>query len=76
MLTVVKFIIISDLSPVNPGSKESLLRKIYELYADYPLKNPFYSLDMPIRRELFDSNLQTLLEQHEKNWYYHNVIVI
>ena len=28
---------------------EELLRKIYELYADYVLKNPFYSLDMPIR---------------------------
>ncbi|RWS16859.1 trafficking protein particle complex subunit 4-like protein [Dinothrombium tinctorium] len=65
-LTGVKFIIISDLSPINPGSKESLLRKIYELYADYALKNPFYSLEMPIRCELFDSNLQTLLEQHEK----------
>ena len=26
-----------------------LLRKIYELYTDYVLKNPFYSLDMPIK---------------------------
>ena len=25
------------------------LRKIYELYADFALKNPFYSLEMPIR---------------------------
>lgn len=25
------------------------LRKVYELYADYVLKNPFYSLEMPIR---------------------------
>jgi hypothetical protein len=22
---------------------------VYELYADYALKNPFYSLEMPIR---------------------------
>lgn len=45
---------------------EQLLRKIYELYADYVLKNPFYSLEMPIRCELFDTNLQSLLEQVEK----------
>ena len=25
------------------------LRKIYELYSDFALKNPFYSLEMPIR---------------------------
>lgn len=28
---------------------ENLLKKIYELYADFALKNPFYSLEMPIR---------------------------
>ena len=28
---------------------DELLHKIYELYADYVLKNPFYSLDMPIK---------------------------
>lgn len=44
---------------------ESLLKKIYELYSDFVLKNPFYSLDMPIRCELFDVNLQILLDQIE-----------
>lgn len=43
-----------------------LLKRIYELYSDYVLKNPFYSLEMPIRCELFDTNLQALLEQMEK----------
>ena len=42
----VKFIVLAD----NRQSKvEDLLKKIYELYADFVLKNPFYSLDMPIR---------------------------
>lgn len=45
---------------------DQFLRKIYELYSDYVLKNPFYSLEMPIRCELFDANLQGLLEQIEK----------
>jgi len=43
-----------------------LLKRIYEMYSDYVLKNPFYSLEMPIRCESFDTNLQQLLEQMEK----------
>lgn len=62
-LTGVKFMVISE--PVQSGM-EALLRKIYEHYADYVLKNPFYSLEMPIRCELFDVNVQSLLETVEK----------
>lgn len=65
-LTGVKFVVVSDL--VAPSSaREQLLRKIYEVYSDYALKNPFYSLDMPIRCELFDQHLQSLLESSEKS---------
>ena len=46
-VTGVKFLVITD--PNSTAQRELLLRKIYELYADYVLKNPFYSLDMPIR---------------------------
>ncbi|KFV55215.1 Trafficking protein particle complex subunit 4, partial [Gavia stellata] len=45
---------------------DSLLRKIYEIYSDFALKNPFYSLEMPIRCELFDQNLKLALEVAEK----------
>lgn len=45
-LTGIKFIIIAD---TKQQKVEELLGKIYELYSDYVLKNPFYSLDMPIR---------------------------
>lgn len=62
-LTGIKFIIVAD---PRHGGTESLLRKIYEIYSDYALKNPFYSLEMPIRCELFDSNLQAALERAEK----------
>ncbi|RWS19756.1 trafficking protein particle complex subunit 4-like protein, partial [Leptotrombidium deliense] len=64
-LTGIKFIVICDVLSLASG-KDALLRKVYELYSDYALKNPFYSLEMPIRCELFDSNLQSLIEQHEK----------
>jgi len=53
-------------SEPNQTGMDVLLKRIYELYADYALKNPFYSSEMPIRCELFDTNLQTLLEQIEK----------
>lgn len=46
-LTGVKFLVISDLN--DSTNKDLLLRKIYELYVDYALKNPFYKLEMPIR---------------------------
>ena len=45
---------------------EIVLRKIYELYSDYVLKNPFYALEMPIRSELFLDNLKSLLENVER----------
>lgn len=53
-LTGLKIIITT--SP-NHASSETLLRKIYELYADYALKNPYQMLEMPIRSELFDQHL-------------------
>ncbi|KAI5745065.1 hypothetical protein M8J76_007938 [Diaphorina citri] len=62
-LASVKFMIVGD---TNQSGLDLILKKIYELYADYALKNPFYSLEMPIRCELFDTHLQNLLQQHEK----------
>jgi len=44
----IKFIVFTD---PNRSSEELLLKKLYEIYSDYALKNPFYSLDMPIRYE-------------------------
>ncbi|XP_018097486.1 trafficking protein particle complex subunit 4 S homeolog isoform X1 [Xenopus laevis] len=61
--TRIKFMVLSD--PRQAGI-DTLLRKIYELYSDYALKNPFYSLEMPIRSELFDQNLRSTLEVAEK----------
>jgi len=37
------------------------MRKIYELYSDFVMKNPFYTLDMPIRVAKFDSGLDTYI---------------
>lgn len=66
-LTKVKFVVISDLSlggPSTTANKQDLLRKIYEIYADYVMKNPFYTLNMPINSDncsLFKTNLELSL---------------
>ncbi|XP_071654817.1 trafficking protein particle complex subunit 4 isoform X3 [Patagioenas fasciata] len=59
----IKFVVLAD--PRQAGI-DALLRKIYEIYSDFALKNPFYSLEMPIRCELFDQNLKLALEVAEK----------
>lgn len=45
--TGMQLIVIAD--PKHTGSLDSFLRKVYQIYADYALKNPFYAMDMPIR---------------------------
>lgn len=45
---------------------DTLLHRVYEIYSDFALKNPFYSLEMPIRCELFDEHIKSTLEQAER----------
>jgi hypothetical protein len=58
-MTGIKFIAIADTRQQNV---EQFLRKTYEIYSDYALKNPFYLMDQPIRSDLFDSNLQATVD--------------
>ncbi|KAJ1987318.1 hypothetical protein H4R33_002923 [Dimargaris cristalligena] len=53
-VTGTKFLLVTDPSH---HSVDGILRKIYNLYSDYVMKNPFYTPEMPIRVELFDQNL-------------------
>lgn len=46
----------------NAELAESVLRRIYSIYSDYVMKNPFYSLDMPIRVDLFDQKVTELIK--------------
>ena len=50
-LTGTKFLLIVE--PATPFVP-SLLQRIYELYADYVLKNPFYEMEQPIKCDKFD----------------------
>ena len=52
--TGTKFLLFTE--PHQPNV-DTIMRKVYELYADYVMKNPFYQLEMPIRCEAFDRQL-------------------
>ena len=52
--TGTKFLLFTE--PAQPNV-DVVMRKCYELYADYVTKNPFYQLEMPIRCENFDRGL-------------------
>ncbi|KAI9819534.1 MAG: hypothetical protein M1827_006983 [Pycnora praestabilis] len=53
-LTGTKFLLFTE--PHQPNV-DVIIRRVYELYADYVMKNPFYQIEMPIRCEAFDRNL-------------------
>ena len=38
-----------------------MLQKVYEIYAEAVMKNPFHTPDMPIRTEGFDTKITALL---------------
>ncbi|GAA6029420.1 hypothetical protein JCM8097_003669 [Rhodosporidiobolus ruineniae] len=51
--TGVKFVLLT--TPSHP-SPQTVLKRCYETYAD-ELKNPFYTIEMPIRSETFDGKM-------------------
>lgn len=66
-LTGTKFFMATE-----PGAQgvPLLLHQIYDMYADYVLKNPFYEIEMPIRCELFDINLAVTVKK-DRGTYSH-----
>ena len=69
-LTGINFVVVTS---TDQSGMESLLRNIYRLYADFVLKNPFYTLDMPIRCQLFDSHLQQAVAAVDRRQAYSHV---
>lgn len=64
-LTGLKIILISTNTFRNNTSltiAENILRKIYCIYSDYVMKDPFYSIDMPIRSKIFESKLTDFVQ--------------
>lgn len=53
-LTGTKFLLFTEPLQANV---DKIISKIYELYVDYVMKNPFYQLEMPIRCEGWERRL-------------------
>ncbi|MEW5319379.1 MAG: hypothetical protein WDW38_010536 [Sanguina aurantia] len=51
---------------VEPNSPyiPAVLQRIYELYTDFVLKNPFYETEQVIRCELFDEALENVVRKY------------
>ncbi|CAF0986198.1 unnamed protein product [Rotaria magnacalcarata] len=58
-----KFIALTDIKQVNV---DALLKRSYELYSDYALKNPFYSVEQPIWCPLFQESVKQAIDSLEK----------
>ena len=59
-LTGTKFLLFTDTTQVNV---DVTIRRIYDLYSDYVMKNPFYQLEMPIRCDIFDRKLLSYIRE-------------
>ncbi|KAI6150633.1 TRAPP complex subunit Trs23 [Pisolithus tinctorius] len=57
-VTGTKFVL---LTPLVGTAAESTLQKVYEIYSDTVMKNPFHTPEMPIRIDGFDSRITALL---------------
>ncbi|CEO97742.1 Trafficking protein particle complex subunit [Plasmodiophora brassicae] len=57
-LTGVTFVVVAA---ANAPDLTEFLERLYRIYVDYALKNPFYELDMPIKCHLFDHHLSVLI---------------
>jgi len=56
--TGTKFVLLHSIGHPN---LDDLLRRVYEIYADAVMKNPFQSPEMPIRSSLFETRLHSLM---------------
>jgi trafficking protein particle complex subunit 4 len=59
-LTGTKFLLFTDTAQANV---DVTIRRIYEMYCDYVMKNPFYQLEMPVRCDLFDRKLNSHIRE-------------
>ncbi|KAI2621086.1 Sybindin-like protein [Hypoxylon sp. NC1633] len=59
-LTGTKFLLFTDTLQANV---DVAMRRVYDLYSDYVMKNPFYQLEMPIRCETFDRKLNSYIRE-------------
>ncbi|KAG6909640.1 hypothetical protein DXG01_016422 [Tephrocybe rancida] len=56
--TGTKFVLSTSLTD---ATADAVLQRVYEIYADAVMKNPFHTPEMPIRSEGFDTRIAALI---------------
>ncbi|KAI1244104.1 hypothetical protein MGN70_013973 [Eutypa lata] len=59
-MTGTKFLLFTDTMQANV---DVVMRRVYDLYADYVMKNPFYQLEMPVRCDAFERRLNSYIRE-------------
>ncbi|KAK4197035.1 putative trafficking protein particle complex subunit 4 [Triangularia verruculosa] len=59
-LTGIKFLLFTDTTQTNV---DLTMRRVYEMYTDYVMKNPFYQLEMPVRCDMFERKLLSYIRE-------------
>ncbi|KAF8969870.1 transport protein particle complex subunit [Flammula alnicola] len=57
-VTGTKFVLLTSLAD---ATADTVLQKVYDVYADAVMKNPFHTPEMPIRSEGFDISIGVLI---------------
>ena len=59
-MTGTKFLLFTDTTQANV---DVTIRRVYDMYSDYVMKNPFYQLEMPVRCDMFDRKLNSYIRE-------------
>lgn len=59
--TGTKFFVTTQKGSAGSPTTHAALRRAYQAFCDYALKNPFYEVEMPVRCELFEANLGNIV---------------
>ena len=59
--TGTKFFVTTVKGSAGSPTTHAALRRAYQAFCDYALKNPFYEVEMTVRCELFESNLGNIV---------------
>ncbi|KAK4131792.1 Sybindin-like protein [Trichocladium antarcticum] len=59
-LTGIKFLLFTDTTQANV---DLTMRRVYDMYTDYVMKNPFYQLEMPVRCDMFERKLASYIRE-------------
>merc|ERR1719219_460396 len=64
--TGTKFLVESEPMFNSRNFVQPLMQRIYRLYADYALKDPFYTMEMPIKSTKFESHVRSSIKEAKR----------